>query len=717
MIHPKFYRIYPVLTLFLFIAPLFSQTSSQLFQRALLKENGEGHLDSAIAMYTQVSDDESADRPLRAKALLHIGMCYEKLGKQEALKAYQRLIKDYPAQKNEVEAARERLAGLIKVSEKKTDQLIKPKFTKIKIPTELHGSIKLSPDGNALALVSDKKLWRLPLSGNLGPEFPGTPVQINTDDIQAEWTGLSWSGDGKWIAFNEVHLEEKQGDQAIYLVPSHGGRPQKIIENYRDMRVINYQISLSPDGRYLAFSTVKDNEQHIYTVSVDGGEPTQLVDMQAREPVFSPDGSLIAFAEDKDIGKYEGEQGIWVVPAQGGKPNLVADASTASSLSWSPDGKMIAFLDYSRNQEINIIPVSKEGKANGELTVINIPEEIGRAALLGLAGWTSDNKIGVKVKSKGERALYTLPSGGGQAAIILNDFMALQPRWSPDGKEIFFTTLPAEGDNKEWRMTLAFVPSIGGEGKYLPLDAQKNRLKPFSLQAGNRISPDGKTIISAAWCTEDTLANINWPGSHIWKISVDGKEQTKLTYIDGPYVDLSPSWSPDGKKVAFLRYHLLENKMDIFGEASILTINADGTDPKTLISESDKRIISPVWSPDGKMIAYITSENDEPKTRHLNIVHIGNGKSEVVGEVPEAHFNVDLAWSPESKKIAYIDKDDKVIKIMSLNDGSIEDIETGLMNVKIYHLDWSPDGTRFVFTGFKSGEEGFYFIENFLPEN
>jgi Tol biopolymer transport system component len=712
---PKIHLIYKVLILSIIITPLFSQTSSQLFQQALLIENGEGDLNSAIGMYTKIAEDQTADRSLRAKALLHVGMCYEKLGKEEALKAYQRLIKDFPGQKSEVAAAQERLAGLKPVTPKKTKNLQKPKFTKIKIPTKLRGSIKLSPDGKDLALVSDRKLWRMPLSGNLGPDFPGTPVQINTEDIKAEWSGLCWSGDGKWIAFNEIYLKEKQGDQAIYIVPSHGGKPKKITENFRDVRVINYRISLSPDGKNLAFSTVKDNEQHIYTISVDGGESKQLVDMQAREPVFSPDGRLIAFAEDKDIGKYEGEQGIWSVPAQGGTPILIADASKASNPVWSPDGKMIAFLDYSHDKEINIISVSKDGKATGELTVINVPAEIGNPNLL--AGWTPENKIGVKVTSKGERALYTLPSEGGQAAIILNDCFALQPRWSPDGKEIFYTTLPAEGNNKGWRMTLASVSSGGGNGKYLPLDSHTKRLKPFGMQAGNRISPDGKTIISAAWCTDDTLANINWPGSHIWKISTDGLEQTKLTYIDGPYVDLSPSWSPNGKEVAFVRYHLLENKMDKFGESSILTINSDGSDPKILITESEKSISSPVWSPDGKMIAYLTSENKDPKTKTLNIINISNGNTRMIGEVPAAHFNIELAWSPDSKKIAFNDKEDQVIKVISLIDGSTEDIKTGLLNVSIYHLDWSPDGKRFVFGGWKGGEPGFWFLENFLPEN
>lgn len=711
--YKKFHLFYIVLIFFIIITPLISQTSSQLFQQAQLKENGEGDLNAAIELYTKIVEDETTDRSLRAKSLLHVGLCYEKLGNQEAQKAYQRLIKDYPGQKNEVAMAKERLAGL-KINDKnKSETIPTPKFTKIKIPSELRGSIKLSPNGKHLALISEKKLWKIPMSGNLGPDIPGMPVQIYANDIQAEWTGLSWSGDGKWIAFNEIYIKEKQGDQAIYVVPSSGGTPKKIIEINRGVRVINYQISLSPEGKKLAFSTVKDNEQHIYTVSIEDGESKKLVDMQAREPVFSPDGRLIAFAEDKDAGRYEGQQGIWVVSASRGTPRLIAEASKASCPVWSPDGNMIAYLDYSRNKEINIIQISPKEESLRKPKIIHLPEGMG--TVYQLAGWTPDNKLGIKLESEGEYALYTLPSDGGQAAIILNDCYALQPRYTPDGKNIFFTTLPADGKNKYWRMTFASVSSEGGSRKFLPLDSLEKRLKPFGSQGGNRISPDGKTIISAAWCTEDTLTNINWPGSHIWKISVDGLEQTKLTYIDGPYVDLSPSWSPDGKEVAFVRHHLLEDKTNIWGESSILIIKSSGESPKQLITETERSINAAVWSPDGKQIAFLAAENEPPNKKTLNLIDIKTGISRVVGEVPASHFGIDLAWSPDSKRIAFNDGKGKVIKIMSLQDGTVEDINTGLPDVTIFKVDWSPDGKRFVFGGFKGGDAEFWFVENFLP--
>jgi len=105
------------------IYPLKAQTPEQLYQKGLLKEEGEGNLQEAINLYKQVAENIKADQSIRAKALLHIGMCHEKLGTEEAVKTYQRLVTSFPAQKNEVNLARERLSVLVKPSEKVAERL------------------------------------------------------------------------------------------------------------------------------------------------------------------------------------------------------------------------------------------------------------------------------------------------------------------------------------------------------------------------------------------------------------------------------------------------------------------------------------------------------------------------------------------------------------------------------------------------------------------
>ncbi len=708
--------------LFLFSADVLSQqTADQLYEKALYLEEAKGDMQGAIDLYNKIVENKNADQSFQAKALLHIGMCYEKLGMKEATKAYQRLVNNYPAQKNEVALAKERLSRLVHVDDKDSVTFQKPKFTKIKIPTKLSGSIQLSPDGKDLALVSDKKLWIMPLEGNLGPDLPGKPVQLNTEGIQVENSGLSWSRDGKWIAFNEFPLKgrpaNEQWNQSIFVVPSAGGNPLKVFDNFRASPLVNYRISLSPDGKNFAYSSIENNEQHVYTIPIAGGSPKKLVEIQAREPVFSPDGKWIAYVEDKNLGRGEGGLGLWIIPAQGGTPHLLADAGKASSPLWSPDGNTIAFLDYSKKKLINFVQVPKDMKATPKVTSIDAPE--GTEDVWLLTGWTPENRIGVELNSRKEYALYTLPAQGGQAARILNDCWAMQPRWSRDGNRIIYITPESPGPGEVYRLTLASVSAGGGNGKLLPKDPDGKIIRQMGNQSGNRLSPDGKTIVIAGWTAEDTVGQIvGLPSTHIWKVSLDGSKSEKITNETRSYMDGCPSWSPDGNKIAFLRMKKLKENLPFgaFDLYSIYSVNSSGGDLKLLVSESDKWINSPVWSPDGKMIAYLTAGKNPPNAKFMNIFDLENGVAKVVGEVPGAGTSIDLAWSPDSRRIAFNDREGKVIKVMNIDNGTIEDVQTNLADdISIFHLDWSPDGKQFVFAGEKGGITEFWFMEDFLP--
>lgn len=692
------------------------QNSSEhkvLFEKAKFTMETKGDLKGAIELFEEIIKKYPNERDYAAKSQLYIGMCYEKLGIREAEKAFQKVIDNYPEQKNEVTIAQEMLSRLIAVAGKAAAMSPGPKFTKIRIPTKLSWSVKLSPDGKDLALISDEKIWIMPLSGNIGPDFPGKPAPLNTEEIRVEWSGLSWSGDGKWIAFNDPGMSGP--NQIIYIVPSSGGKPKKIVENFRDARVVNYRISLSPDGRTLAHSSVENKEQHIFTTPADGGSPKQLVDMQAREPAFSPDGKMIAFVEDKDLGVGEGGLGLWVVPAQGGTPHLLADAGKASSPVWSPDARMIVFLDSAKNKQINFVEIPKDWQTPGKVTSIEAPEGTSKVTLL--AGWTPDNKIGALLTAKQEFALYTLPATGGQAAIILPDCYALQPRWSRDGKQIFYVTFPSEpGENRFKKGFLASVPATGGNGKPLIKDLDAMDIRQLPYQSGNRISPDGKTLISSAWTPADTGGVPEWPNSKIWRIALDRTESKQITHEQGRFADMCPSWSPDGKKIAFIRASLTD-ELILFSNTSLNIIGSSGGELRTLISESDKFILSPVWSPGGKMIAYLTKDKkasgETLMARTMNVIDVETGAVRVVGEVPKASVNTELAWSPDSRRIAF--NDDKVIRVMNVDDGAIEEIKTNLVDVDMWHLDWSPDGGQFVFSGGKGGNAEFWFLENFLP--
>ncbi len=688
------------------------QSAEQLYQSGLYKEEVEGELEKAVEIYGRIIKDFPENRPLAAKALYHIGLCYEKLGKQEAKKAYQRLIDEYPGQKQVVALAKERLARLTEAMEKVPH---KPTFRKLRIPTKLSWVMQLSPDGKKVifASPSDKKLWMMPLSGKVGSEFPGAPGILNTDDVEVDWSGLAWSGDGKWIAFNEwtegEKWKENEGNQGMYIVSAEGGKPTKVYENYRDARIVNYKMSLSPDGKILAFSSVDSNECHINTISVDGGLPKQLVDAQAREPVFSPDGKMIVYVDTKNLGRAGG--GLWMIPASNGTPKLVANAGNASSPTWSPDGDMIAFLDLD-SQQICIIPIGEDGAASGEVVKIDVPE--GTGGIMCLAGWTPDNKIGAVFRSHTEFGLYTLPSTGGKAALVSHGGYPVQPRWSPDGKRIFHTNEIDKGSGDWERHSLAVVPAEGGKVKTVPIQFDEKIVKP-AWGGGNDVSPDGKTIVFSGQTKKDT--SWHW---QIWTLPVDGGKPKQLTQTPASVLNGFPCWSPDGKTIAYVRARADKVYSTGFGEVNIYTIPVNGGDPKVLTSDSDSVKFCPIaWSPDGKLIAYFSTTDEEYfKAGILKILSVNDGVSRVVGKIELAHVHIELAWSPDSKRIAFNYGPEtyaKDIRVISINDGSFVDIKTGLVDINIFHLDWSPNGDRFVFSGYQGDSPEFWLMEDFLP--
>ena len=91
------------------------QQAQQLLSEAIYQEEVNGELDEVITSYQFIIKQYPENRKVAAEALLHLGLCYEKKGMQEAGPAYRQLIEDYPDQKKEVSTAKERLSKFLKL--------------------------------------------------------------------------------------------------------------------------------------------------------------------------------------------------------------------------------------------------------------------------------------------------------------------------------------------------------------------------------------------------------------------------------------------------------------------------------------------------------------------------------------------------------------------------------------------------------------------------
>ena len=205
-----------------FAAPTFAQeTAEELYQAGLYQEEVQGSLERAIDLFGRILIRFPESRAVGARAQLHIGLCYEKLGQQEAQQAYRQVIADFPDHTTEVAVARGRLAEI----ERSLAELNRePTFRKIEIASKPQNGV-LSPDGSKLAFTSAGSVWVTPSQGNVGPNIAGEPIRL-TEPMGAHGIGLSWSANGELIAFNTNQEDEER----IYVVPAGGGelrRPEQ----------------------------------------------------------------------------------------------------------------------------------------------------------------------------------------------------------------------------------------------------------------------------------------------------------------------------------------------------------------------------------------------------------------------------------------------------------------------------------------------------------
>lgn len=650
---------------------------------AIYKETVEGDLQGAIALYKQIVSNDAAARPIAAAALLGLGGCYEKLGAEQARGAYERLIADYPEQAREVTEARARLAALTKGSQPGSSA---PKFRRVQtnklgVPTWP----QLSPDGQRLAFCSEGAIWVVPLAGTVSPDIPGVPVSL--PGVERAQGPLAWSRDGRWIAYNRG--EPGRTLPSEMCVVSASGGPPRVVP-FQPIRAgsTSFNISLSPDGSSLAFvhqASVLPPQGGIHVVPVQGGTPRSLTaaGVPSSSPAFSPDGKRIAFVRD--------DNNVWVTDADGStSPIQASNVGTAQYPVWSPDGRMIAFVRWfgtGRTTQMCIIRVPEAAGPVSRPTIIDLP-----LRAMALAGWTADNRIGIVMRPEEQVALYTVPASGGMSAQITDGGRPMSPNWSPDSSRVLFLSA-RRGDPASEFGYVASVPSQGGQESRVPIAMTKEFYAAWQMS----LSRDGRELAFSGSKLVGKEGSYGGYRLDVYAVPVGGGEPKQLT-VGG--VDRNPSWSPDGRSVAFIRQVREESRSDLAFRASLWTVRVDGGDPTQLTSSSlDSR---PRWSPDGTLIAYMSER------RTVNVIPATGGEPRVVASVDG---DSDVSWSPDGSEIAYV-SGGQIWAVLLLG-GKARVVPTGLDAVP-HDLAWSPDGGRIAFTATKGWNPELWFMEDFL---
>lgn len=205
----------------------------------------------------------------------------------------------------------------------------------------------------------------------------------------------------------------------------------------------------SPDGSRIAFVSNRDEQDglEIYTMAADGSDIQRLTDHPGldRGPVWSPDGSQIAFTSNRDS-----TLSIYVMNADGSDVRQITDLNgNDQAVSWAPDGSTIVFQS-NRNGNLELWSASLETGALTQLTAqINAdiqPDWSPNGDVIAFAlDLTGVEEEGSEVLVE-QRAIYLInPDGTGMTPLVdIANWIISIPRWSPDGQYIAFRSVIGE---------------------------------------------------------------------------------------------------------------------------------------------------------------------------------------------------------------------------------------------------------------------------------
>lgn len=424
-----------------------------------------------------------------------------------------------------------------------------------------------SPDGTQIAFVwggekdDNRDIYVIRLGDTV-------PVRLTNDPGIDR--GPVWSPDGSQIAFGR---STKQGQIAIYLIPSDGGGERKLTD-MREREVWTGS-SWSPDGRWLAVGgLVLENPTRsssgIHLIPLQPGKRRPLFSKAApsysASPAFSPDGRFLAFV----TGTSAGAEDIHIIELnrnyspKGAPRQLTHSGGSIRGVTWTPDGQTLL---YSRSAD--------NGAWLWRLHAFNG----GEAERLDFAG---PDTAWPTVAPKGNRLVYRsgehdydiwrIDVGEMPKESLFRERWAIHPRFSYDGRRLTFSSRREGGARAIWISNA---------------DGTKARRLPIALDGTEDYpcwSPDGRSI----------AFNASGPSGDrdVFVVDITGTNLRQVS--NDPADDQQPNWSPDGQWIYF--------QSNRSGRWEVMRVPPSGGEAVQVTNDGGYR---PILSPDGRMLYYL----------------------------------------------------------------------------------------------------------------
>ncbi|MGZ6012061.1 MAG: hypothetical protein ACXWK0_09505 [Caulobacteraceae bacterium] len=485
----------------------------------------------------------------------------------------------------------------------------------------------------------------------------------------------------------------------LYVANADGTGEHRLMP---DSKFLDYDPRFSPDGKWIVFTSERDGQgqEDIWRVHPDGSGLERLTSDTTMEDAgsLSPDGTKLVYVSTKGGARTTN---IWVMDLKTKQAkNLTGDGKTEPSPtmnsnfrpSWSPDGKWIAFS-------------SDRGEK-----------------------WAGA-EVGAGVGHTQPLSLYVIRPDGTGLRRITNTTPGLstgEPRWSLDGKKLYAYEIKTPDT-----MGARFADFMG------PYSNSPSQIVEIDVASGEK-----KAITTGAGLKTDVQDLGGGKVAYLVKGGPKEGPEQGLAYTTGGRGTLgkvrTPSWSPDGKQVVYVRYDMTNRKQfsplyswdktreyrytDVFPTfckkngklaitdldfpfgnptASLSVMNPDGTDRKKIFQRQDGASLMPSWSPDCQWIAVGFGTFFGGRSfRPANVMLVKADGSEVK-ELTQGSLNIGFpAWSPDGKTIIFRvwgkenGQDVKGLRAINLDDKKVKTLTTTWDNFPFF----SPSGDKVVFT-------------------
>lgn len=456
-----------------------------------------------------------------------------------------------------------------------------------------------------------------------------------------------FSPDGKWIAFSS----ERNGNLDVYIIPAGGGTAKQLSFHSADDNVLGW----FPDSKSVLFSSNRGEDfmPQLYLVSTEGGLPWRAGTEMGVQAAYSPDGKRIAYNPKSQVywrkyyrGSYQSDVVVMDVSAK--RFTQITDFNGLDSWPmWGNDGFIYFVSDRDGGGLTNIWRVSDSGGKAEKVSSFKA----------GDVRFPSISADGRTIVFEHDFGIWKLDVSTKKATPIKLDIAA---ETADNMSEM--QTFSGQADDYDLApSSRRIVFSIHGEVFTAPVEEGDIRQITEGAPRERNVSysPDGKSI---AYVSDQSGRE------EIYVVAVDGAgEPQKLTDLDA--LKSGYNWSPDSKEIVFSS-----------SDSKLRKVNVSTKQLTVIDSSSFGNISTPVWSPDGKWLAY--SKTDISRTSDVYVLDSTGQEKEPHKITFDSNNDVNPRFAPDGRKLFFQ-------RIES--SGGVTPTSVQIYSVVLEHLDKDPD--------------------------